>query len=91
MLVKHRPIPVRFFGVRDVVAPLGFWVPHLLVGDVEFGVVFEPVDPAIAYTVAELLLLAPKNVVWEIWLRVRFVSGVEGFAKNVLLDPIFGN
>ena len=90
MLVKHRPIPVRLLGVWDVAGPLGLGVLHLLVRDVQLGLVLERVDPAVAHAVAKLLLLPPQDVVRQIGLDVRLVARVKGFAQDVLFDPACG-
>lgn len=55
------------------------------------GGIFQGVDPAVADAVAELLFLPPEDVGGEVWLRVGFVGGVEGFAEDVFLDAVFGD
>lgn len=55
---------------------------QLLVRHHTVCVCLEPVDPAVAHAVAELLLLAPQHVLRQVGL----VGGVKGLAKNVLLD-----
>lgn len=45
--------------------------------------VLEKVDPAVANAVAELFLLAPKDLVGQ----VRVIRGIERLAHDVLLDP----
>jgi hypothetical protein len=45
-------------------------------------VVFEAIHPAVPHTVAELFLLAPKDVIRE----VGVLRYVEGLADNILLE-----
>lgn len=45
-----------------------------------FSMFFEPVDPAVAYTITELFFLAPQDFVWKIWI----VGSIKGLAHNPL-------
>ncbi|KAK5632127.1 hypothetical protein RRF57_007841 [Xylaria bambusicola] len=54
----------------------------------EFGVVFESIDPAVAHAVRELLLLSPEDLVWQIWLGIRLIRSVECFSQDPFLDTL---
>lgn len=91
MLIEHGPVPIGLLGIRNVVAPLGLGVLHHLIRNMQLGVVLERVDPAVTHAVGELLLLAPEDLVGEIRRSVGLVGGVEGLAKDVLLNAVLGD
>ncbi|KAI7515033.1 Asparagine synthetase [Hortaea werneckii] len=95
MLVEHTPVPVALLRIRTVLGipvrlVLGHLLRHhLLIRDHLLRLVLEAVDPAVSHAVAELLLLAPEDVLGEV--GFVFAGGqharVEGLAQDVLLDP----
>lgn len=91
MLVEHAAVPVSLLGVRDIGTPLGLGVLHHLVGNVELSVVLEGIDPPVADTVRELLLLAPEDLVGKVGLSARVVRGIERLAKDIFLKPLLGD
>lgn len=82
---------IRLLGVGNVRAPFGLRVLHHLVGDLALGLILEAINPAVANTIAELLLLAPENLVGQVGSGLRLIGGVEGLAQHVLLDTLGGD
>src|SRR5690606_33351530 len=78
--LEDRAVEVRLLGLRrvDREAPVGGG--QLAVGDLRLGMRLEPVDPAVADAVAELLLLPPQDL--------RRQVTVEGLAQDALLHPL---
>ncbi|KAI7001876.1 Asparagine synthetase [Hortaea werneckii] len=72
MLVEHTPVPVALLRIRTVLGipvrlVLGHLLRHhLLIRDHLLRLVLEAVDPAVSHAVAELLLLAPEDVLGEV-------------------------
>jgi hypothetical protein len=58
---------------------------QLLVGDQILCVRLETINPAVAHSVAELLLLAPQELFRQV-LPLPFLH-VKGLAQDVLLNP----
>jgi hypothetical protein len=81
---KDLPYEICFFRVGSVDRPSfrGFF--KCGVGDNCVGVVLYAIDPAVADTITELLLLAPEDGTWEIRLRVGSWFHIESLAQYVL-------
>ena len=77
VLIEHAPVPVRFLRIRHVAAPLGLRVLQLLIAHHLFGGVFQSIDPPVPHTIAELLLLAPQDLLRQVGGDVRLVGGMS--------------
>ena len=66
LLLEDTPEKVVLLGARRFVwEAFGTSSPHLI-GNHLFGVLLQAIYPAVAYTIGELLLLAPQNLGREI-------------------------
>eukprot|EP00123_Amoebidium_parasiticum_P000874 comp11789_c0_seq1/m.6394 comp11789_c0_seq1/g.6394 ORF comp11789_c0_seq1/g.6394 comp11789_c0_seq1/m.6394 type:complete len:565 (+) comp11789_c0_seq1:267-1961(+) len=74
-------VEVALLGGGRVVGEPVLGVGKLGIGDHLLGVLLEPIDPAVAHTVRELLLLAPEHLVRQ----VRVVGGIKCLAHHPLL------
>ena len=81
---KDLPYVIRLLGVGSVDRPSFRALFECSVGYNCFGMVLYAIDPAIADTIAELLLLAPEDGPWEVRLRVRSWFHIESLAQYVL-------
>src|SRR5690606_11484911 len=77
-LFEDAAVEIRFLALWRVDREATGRGGKLGVADVGFGVGFEPVDPAVADTVAELLFLAPEDFVGQV--------AFERLAQYRLLD-----
>src|SRR5687768_17868694 len=78
MLLEQAPVPARFLRLRWVDREAFGGSRELRVADMRLRMRLQPVDPAVADAVAELLLLPPQD-------RVGQVAG-ESLAQYALLD-----
>ena len=88
---KNVGVGIRFLGIRDIGTPFGLGVLHHLIGNVGLGTVLQAVDPAVADTITELLLLAPEDLVRQVGRDIGLVGGVESLAQHVLLNALGGD
>jgi len=51
----------------------------------------EDVNPSVANTITELLLLAPENVVGEVGLSTRLVTSIKGLSQDEFLNALLGD
>ena len=89
--MKRKVENIRLLGVRNISTPFGLRVLHHLVGDLALGLILEAINPAVANTIAELLLLAPEDLVGQVGSGLRLIGGIEGLAQHVLLDTLGGD
>lgn len=82
---------IRFLGIGNIRTPLRLGVLHLLVGNLLLGVLLQAINPAVANTVTELLLLAPKDLLGQVRGGLGLVGGVESLADDVLLNALLGD
>ena len=81
---KDLPDVICLLGVGSVDRPSLLAIREGNIRDNRVGVVLYAIDPAIADTIAELLLLAPEDGPWEVRLRVRSRFHIESLAQYVL-------
>lgn len=81
---KDLPYVIRLLRVGSVDRPSFRGLFKCSVGDNCVGVVLYAIDPAVADTIAELLLLTPEDGPWEVRLRVRSWFHIESLAQYVL-------
>jgi len=82
--LKDLPYEIRLLRVGSVDRPSFRALCKCIVGDNRVGVVLDSIDPVVADTIAELLLLAPEDGPWEVRLRVRSWFHIESLAQYVL-------
>jgi hypothetical protein len=72
---------ICLFRIRRVDWPSFGALCKCIVGDDGVSVALYAIDPAVADTVTELLLLAPEDGRWEVRLRVGSWCHIESFAQ----------
>jgi len=77
---KDLPYEICFLRVGSVDRPSFRALFKCNVGDDRVGVVLYAIDPAVADTITELLLLAPEDGPWEVRFRVRSWFHIESLA-----------
>mmetsp|Transcript_25705 Transcript_25705/g.56004 ORF Transcript_25705/g.56004 Transcript_25705/m.56004 type:complete len:247 (-) Transcript_25705:1183-1923(-) len=82
VLLKDGAVPVALLGFGGVVRVPVVGLPQLLIADNGIGVRFEPVNPVVADTVRELLLLPPQHLSGQ----VGVLGGVKRLAQDILLN-----
>ena len=82
--LKYLPYVIRLLRVGSVDRPSFRTIRKGNIGDNRLGVVLYAIDPAIADSIAELLLLAPEDGPWQVRLRVGSRFHIESLAQYVL-------
>lgn len=88
LLVADRLLGVFFHAVvARKVEPLKYQQKSIVIRCNSYPHRYAPIDPRVADTVGELLLLAPKNAFGQV--RLAVWADIEGFAEEVLLHLRF--
>ena len=82
--LKDFPYKICLLRVGSVGRPSFGALCEYIVGDNRVSVVLDAIDPAVADTITELLLLAPEDRPREVRLRVRPGFHIESLAQYIL-------
>ena len=82
--LKDLPYEIRLLRVGGVDRPSFSALCKYIVGYYPVGVVLDAIDPAVADTITELLLLAPEDGPREVRLRVGSWFHIESLAQYIL-------
>ena len=82
--LKDLPYEICLLRVGSVDRPSFGALCKYIVGYYRVGVVLDAIDPAVADTITELLLLAPEDGPREVRLRVRPWFHIESLAQYIL-------